>query len=115
MTARAHGRHRFCDYPGPYCTVSTGACGTEDLVPGRIPDQLKRITREQGGALPSPDDSLPSRPQGTRYGPLIALAVVVLLAGVGWVVVERLMAMSRTQDCVMSGRKNCAPVDTASP
>jgi hypothetical protein len=83
------------------------------MAPERITDQLKRITREQGGvAAPAPGLRPGREPAGKRYGPLIALAVVVLLAGVGWMVIERLMAMSRMQDCVMSGRKNCAPVDS---
>jgi hypothetical protein len=82
-------------------------------VPDRITDQLKRITREQGGLQAPGSDAPPARESAAkRYGPLIALAVVVLLAAVGWMVIERLMAMSRMQDCVMSGRKNCAPIDT---
>jgi hypothetical protein len=88
-------------------------------VPGRITDELRRITREQGG-IPGSEgpggggDPARPEPAGKRYGPLIALAVVVLLAAVGWILVQRLMAMSRMQDCVMSGRKNCAPIDTGS-
>jgi hypothetical protein len=88
-------------------------------VPGRITDELRRITREQGGASGGEGPGgagEPERPEpaGKRYGPLIALAVVVLLAGVGWIVVQRLMTMSRMEDCAMSGRKNCAPIDTGS-
>jgi hypothetical protein len=83
------------------------------MAPDRITDQLKRITREQGGVATPPSGLHPARePAGKRYGPLVALVVVVILAGVGWMVIERLMAMSRMQDCIMSGRKNCAPVDT---
>ena len=88
-------------------------------MPGRITDELRRITREQGG-IAGPEgrggtgEPAPPEPPGKRYGPLIALAVVVLLASVGWILVQRLMTMSRMQDCVMSGRKNCAPIDTGS-
>jgi hypothetical protein len=82
-------------------------------VPDRITDQLKRITREQGGVVTPPAGLRAGRePVAKRYGPLIALSVVVVLAAVGWMVIERLMAMSRMQDCVMSGRKNCARIDT---
>jgi cell division septal protein FtsQ len=46
-----------------------------------------------------------------RYAPLAALLVVLVLAGVGWLLVRQMMADSKLQDCVMSGRKNCAPVE----
>jgi cell division septal protein FtsQ len=39
------------------------------------------------------------------------MAIVVVLAGVGWLIIRQLMADSKLQDCVMSGRKNCAPVE----
>jgi hypothetical protein len=82
-------------------------------VPGRITDELRRVTRQQGGVVPPPEDAPVVRQSvGKRYGPLIALGVIVLLAGVGWILVQRLMNMSRMEDCVMSGRKNCAPIDT---
>jgi len=48
------------------------------------------------------------------HPPLIALVVVVLLVGVGWVVIQRMTAMSKDEDCAMSGRKNCHPIDTSS-
>jgi hypothetical protein len=87
-------------------------------VPGRITDELRRITREQGGGPGpgGPGEGGPSGPEppGKRYGPLIALAVVVLLAGFGWFLFQRLSAMSRSEDCAMQGRKNCAPIDTGS-
>lgn len=35
-------------------------------------------------------------------------------AGGGWLIVRRIMADSKLQDCVMSGRKNCAPVEVDS-
>ena len=80
----------------------------------RITDELRRITREQGGVEPPPADE-PREPQASsrRRGPLLALFAVLLVAGVGWLIVSHLMAESKLQDCVMSGRKNCAPVDSA--
>jgi hypothetical protein len=83
-------------------------------VPGRITDELRRITREQGGAAATPDPGRAPEPGARRRGPWIALVVVLVVAGVGWVVIDRLMTLSRLQDCVMSGRKNCAPVDVDS-
>ena len=45
--------------------------------------------------------------------PLIALLVFIALAVVGWLVVRAVQREARLQDCVMSGRKNCAPIEGA--
>jgi hypothetical protein len=85
-------------------------------MPGRYVDELRRMTRAQGGGVDAPPST--GAPEGggalRRYGTLIALAVVLVLAGVGWLVVRQLMADAKLQDCVMSGRKNCAPVEVDS-
>jgi hypothetical protein len=57
---------------------------------------------------PSRDDV----PDGRRNG-LIALGIVVLLVVAGWILVYVLRNSSRLQDCVMSGRTNCAPIEAA--
>lgn len=75
----------------------------------RITDQLKRITREQGGAGATPETPESKKggmPRG-RYGPLVVVLVVAVVAGAGWWLVRTLQADSKLQDCVMSGRKNC--------
>jgi hypothetical protein len=41
------------------------------------------------------------------------MGVAVILAGLGWLLVRQLIADSKLQDCVMSGRKTCVPVDSA--
>ena len=46
--------------------------------------------------------------------PVILLLVFVVLAAMGWFLVQNLSRASREQDCIMSGRKNCAPIDTGS-
>ena len=81
-------------------------------MPGKITDQLRRITREQGGAEPPPS-GVPSVPEtkAKRYGPLAALGVVLVLALGGWILAQKLMDISRIQDCAMSGRKNCVPIN----
>jgi len=43
-------------------------------------------------------------------GPLVALGVVVLLLVVGWFLARELYASSKLEDCLMSGRTNCAPI-----
>jgi hypothetical protein len=45
-------------------------------------------------------------------GPLVALGVVVLLFAVGWFLARELSASSKLEDCLMSGRTNCAPIST---
>lgn len=56
---------------------------------------------------------LGSDPQdGNRRGPLIALGVVVLLFVVGWLLARTLYANGKLEDCLLSGRTNCAPIDS---
>ncbi len=45
---------------------------------------------------------------------LIALGVVVVLFVVGWILAHELYANGKIEDCVMSGRTNCVPIDTRS-
>jgi len=49
-----------------------------------------------------------------RRGALIGLGVVLALIVVGLIVTHLLRNTARVQDCVMSGRTNCAPIDTSS-
>jgi hypothetical protein len=49
-----------------------------------------------------------------RRGSLIALGVVVLLFVVGWILAHELYVGGKMEDCVMSGRTNCAPIDAPS-
>jgi hypothetical protein len=49
-----------------------------------------------------------------RRGPLIALGVVVLLFVVGWVLARELYANGKLEDCLLSGRTNCEPIQSPS-
>jgi len=51
---------------------------------------------------------------GNQRRSMIALGVVVLLFLVGWLLARELYADSKMEDCMMSGRTNCAPLDTSS-
>ena len=44
---------------------------------------------------------------------IVGLIVCVVLVLGGLLLVYKLKAMSDLQDCLMQGRTNCAPVDTA--
>jgi hypothetical protein len=50
----------------------------------------------------------------SRRGPLIALGVVVFLFVVGWLLAHELYANGKLEDCLMSGRTNCQPVEQMS-
>jgi hypothetical protein len=81
-------------------------------MPGRITDELRRITREQGGASREASSAPESAKSGTphgRYGLIVGALLLAALVGGGWWLVRTMQADSKLQDCVMSGRKNCAP------
>ena len=44
------------------------------------------------------------------WGSLAGLALILVLVILGYVLTQKLKAMSELQDCVMSGRTNCAPI-----
>ncbi|MFZ0499810.1 MAG: hypothetical protein WAU49_21320 [Steroidobacteraceae bacterium] len=65
--------------------------------------------------LPRSTDGPESRRAPDPRGPaLIGLLVTVLLVLGGVLLIHVLGRASRLQDCVMSGRTNCAPIDPAS-
>ena len=51
----------------------------------------------------------------SRRGALIGLGLVLLLIVGGLVLAHVLRGTAQLQDCVMSGRTNCAPIETSSP
>lgn len=60
---------------------------------------------------PEPPDSDPD----PRRRALIGLLVVVLFVVTGLALARVLKNVSRLQDCVMSGRTNCAPIESPTP
>jgi MYXO-CTERM domain-containing protein len=58
--------------------------------------------RHAGCQMTEPDNEPPSRRNALLA--LLALAVLVLL---GWWLSDILAGVSRIQDCVMAGRRNC--------
>ena len=49
---------------------------------------------------------------GSQRRSLIALGVVVVLFVVGWFLAHALYAGGKLEDCLMSGRTNCVPIET---
>jgi hypothetical protein len=48
----------------------------------------------------------------SRLGPLIGLAVAAVIVVVAFLLVRQLSTLARLQDCILSGRSNCAPIQT---
>ena len=48
---------------------------------------------------------------GNRRGALIGLAITALIVVAGYFLLNALRDESRREDCLMSGRSNCAPLD----
>jgi hypothetical protein len=88
-------------------------------MPLRYSDRLRKITRGQsereGGDGRARDVPPPEESSGWRRHAVPATVLVVaLLAGLGWLLARQMRADAALQDCVMSGRKNCSPVETDS-
>ena len=47
----------------------------------------------------------PSRPRA-----LLALLLLLALVAGGWVLARHLAQVAKTEDCLMAGRRNCAPI-----
>ena len=61
------------------------------------------------------NDKRDSGPDSTnRRASLVALGVVIVLFVIGWVLTRELYSNSKVEDCVLSGRTNCVPIDTKS-
>ena len=58
------------------------------------------------------DDQADNKGDGNRRSAVIALVAVVLLGTIGYFLAHELSASARLQDCVLSGRTNCAPIET---
>ena len=61
------------------------------------------------------NDRPPDEPEvpDSRRGALIGLGLVLVLIVGGLVLAHVLRGTARLQDCVMSGRTNCAPIETS--
>ena len=41
---------------------------------------------------------------------MLALVMLLALVAGGWVLARHLASVTRTEDCLMAGRRNCAPI-----
>jgi hypothetical protein len=51
----------------------------------------------------------------TRRGAVIGLILVLALVVVGYFLVTALRRNANMEDCLMSGRRNCAPIEVPTP
>jgi hypothetical protein len=58
-------------------------------------------------AMPKSD---PQEERSRTRANIAALVFAALLIAVGWMLVQKLGASGRLEDCLMSGRTNCAPI-----
>lgn len=78
-----------------------------------------RIPRDPPGPEPEPVEDLTKyertdEADDYRHRMMVnvaGLAAVILLALAGLWLADRLADMRKAQDCVLSGRRNCAPID----
>jgi len=58
-----------------------------------------------------PEQRSADQPAGTsNRRNIVGLVVVVILAGLGWLLVHELQAKSKLEDCLLSGRRDCEPI-----
>ena len=62
---------------------------------------------------PTPEPEIEPEPETptSNRGPMAALVVVLVLVVLGFVLTQALRKNSSIQDCVASGRTNCAPIN----
>ena len=61
----------------------------------------------------SPGDGSSDDDRARIRGNIAALVLAAVLVFAGWLLVQKLGQSSRTGDCLMSGRTNCAPIETS--
>jgi hypothetical protein len=84
---------------GPGRLLSSSGCGASSRPARDLPEAL--ISQQ-----PPDDESQPPRSRA-----LIGLIVVALLVVAAVYLVHALREESQREDCLMSGRSNCAPID----
>jgi hypothetical protein len=108
LRSRANAFEATCDN----CMLSSGMLAVESL------ERAQELLRGRGWTFEArgTDAPLAYCPEHKHARavvvtkPIILLFLIALAVG-GWFLVQRLWEISKLQDCLMSGRKNCAPID----
>ncbi|HTJ02044.1 hypothetical protein ASD45_11305 [Pseudolabrys sp. Root1462] len=78
-----------------------GNTGKNGTGPGAVDDDLAKYARDD-----TPDDY-----QHRMIVNIAAFAFVVLLVGAGLWLADTMASMRKNQDCVLTGRRGCSPVE----
>lgn len=91
----------------------------ERKLPATEPDSIVPFRHRRSDELAQPDDLAryehDDEPDDYRHRMIMnaaALIVVALLIGAGLWIADTMAAMRKNQDCVLSGRRGCTPVET---
>lgn len=95
---------------GPPVKEPVPATASAPAEPDRLSDHMREQVRPAKSAPLAPDDY-----RHRIMTNLAAAAIAVLLAGCGVWLANSLHQMRQTQDCVMMGLRNCAPISSHSP
>jgi hypothetical protein len=66
--------------------------------------------RPEARPTPAPIAADPAAERARVRTNIVALVVAGVLVLLGWLLVDKISRSSRTQDCLMAGRSNCAPI-----
>ena len=66
------------------------------------------------GAVAENDKRDSGPDSANRRASLVALGVVIVLFVIGWLLTRELYSNSKVEDCVLSGRTNCVPINAHS-
>lgn len=72
---------------------------------------IKVVPETCGGTMRNPFEDDEREADDRRTAALMGLAVVLALAVAGILLVRDLGEKSKLEDCLMSGRTNCAPIE----
>jgi hypothetical protein len=83
----------------------------ENPPPGNGSEKVVAFKRKPAEPTPPPAESQYQAEENVRIRTnLMALVLAAVLVLVGWLLVRKLGETTRIEDCLMSGRTNCAPI-----
>lgn len=73
--------------------------------------RASQLAASRAPAMADPPQDDEDQQEETRTRAVVALAIVLALAIIAIVLVHELRTESQREDCLMSGRTNCAPIE----